>query len=241
MREYIKENITLHPTNPAIKIYNSYTWVSGVSPAGEIYIIKNDGLYYEDIKIVANSSGAGYSLTGEVSYYAGATSPDGWLICDGSTYNVADYPALAVALGYSSSDVTFNVPDFRQCTLKGANTTDGSGVITPASIPAHTHNSSLTHEHSVSTSNHTHNILCGYKHRSKSGANTNKVYGNTSNTGTATTGWSSVGNSGTTDSVVIHLSYNKEATLMSPHSDLTLNDDDIVRSYQCGVNVIIRT
>lgn len=239
MKEYVKENTTLHPINPAIKIYNSYTWVSGVSPAGEIYIIKNDGLYYEDIKIVSQSSGGGYSITGEISYYAGATAPDGWLICDGSTYNVADYPALAVALGYDPTDTTFNVPDFRQCVLKGANTADGSGVITKASMPAHIHNVSVQHQHTVSLSNHTHPIPPSTTTTGGwSGSSTTRHLSSVNTASMTQTGE----NSQTVDSTLadMTISLNPGITLNNP-GDITSNSDDIIRSYQYGVNVIIRT
>lgn len=230
MKEYIKENTTLHPTNPAIKIYNSYTWISGVSPAGEIYIINNDGLYYENVKILGDSTASVSIPSGTVSYFYGASTPNGWLACDGSTYNVEDYPDLAVALGYSSSDTTFNVPDFRQCALKGANTTDGTGVITPAGIPDHSHTATLTHSHTVSGNNHTHS----------NSAASSQTYPYSAY---ASVSYNSALSSGTTG----------DYTLSDTNSDVTLSPEtagtsvssglslgNIVRANQIGVNVIIK-
>lgn len=37
--------------------------------------------------------------SGVVLPFAGSTSPSGWLACDGTAYNQADYPALFAALG----------------------------------------------------------------------------------------------------------------------------------------------
>lgn len=48
--------------------------------------------------------------------FAGATAPDGWLLCNGASYLRSDYPDLFTAIGtiYGSADGThFNVPDCR--------------------------------------------------------------------------------------------------------------------------------
>lgn len=51
---------------------------------------------------------------GSVFAYYGSTSPDGYLICDGSTFDTSKYPDLYLFLG---SDT---LPDLRECTLVGA-------------------------------------------------------------------------------------------------------------------------
>lgn len=52
---------------------------------------------------------------GEVTMYGGATAPAGWLICDGSSKLVADYPDLHAAIGYTygGAGLNFNLPDLR--------------------------------------------------------------------------------------------------------------------------------
>lgn len=53
----------------------------------------------------------------------------GWLLCDGSLYNVSDYPDLFAAIGITSggvldnngNPVQFNVPDSRSRLLRGVN------------------------------------------------------------------------------------------------------------------------
>lgn len=54
---------------------------------------------------------------GTVIQYAGAVPPMGWLLCDGTSVNRAQYPALFSAIGttYGSGDgqTTFNLPDLR--------------------------------------------------------------------------------------------------------------------------------
>ena len=54
---------------------------------------------------------------GAVIDFAGATVPDGWLICDGSAISRTTYAALFAAIGtlYGTGDgtTTFNLPDCR--------------------------------------------------------------------------------------------------------------------------------
>jgi hypothetical protein len=54
-------------------------------------------------------------FTGAVTATAGQAGsvPAGWLKCDGSSYNIADYPALYAVIGqtYGGSGSQFNVPD----------------------------------------------------------------------------------------------------------------------------------
>jgi microcystin-dependent protein len=54
-------------------------------------------------------------FTGAVTAMAGQAGsvPSGWLKCDGSTYNIADYPALYAVIGqsYGGSGSTFKLPD----------------------------------------------------------------------------------------------------------------------------------
>ncbi len=83
---------------------------------------------------VSNSTcGSGGPLpVGCVLPYIGQLSPRGFLLCDGSTYRIADYPVLSLVLGgiYGSTGTTFTVPDLRaQFPLAaGLNTSSGAGV-----------------------------------------------------------------------------------------------------------------
>jgi hypothetical protein len=53
--------------------------------------------------------GAGGYPVGVVQFFATATLPSSWLVCDGATYNATDWPDLAAALGQAGPNVT--VPD----------------------------------------------------------------------------------------------------------------------------------
>lgn len=55
--------------------------------------------------------------------YGGTSAPTSYLLCDGTSYLRADYPALYAAIGtaFGTADSThFNVPDFRGRFLRGA-------------------------------------------------------------------------------------------------------------------------
>jgi microcystin-dependent protein len=57
------------------------------------------------------------NVPGMISQYAGATSPNGWMICDGSAVSRTTYSALYSAIGnsYGSGDgsTTFNLPNLK--------------------------------------------------------------------------------------------------------------------------------
>lgn len=62
-------------------------------------------------------------FTGTIILWTGTAAPDGALLCDGNQYETATYPALAIFLGYSSTDVNFNVPNFNNRIPIGADNT----------------------------------------------------------------------------------------------------------------------
>ena len=63
-----------------------------------------------------------------------ATPSSRWLFCDGSEYNIADYPKLAKALGVTTG-TTFKVPDMEGRFVEGTNVTNKVGVSTDAGLP----------------------------------------------------------------------------------------------------------
>jgi hypothetical protein len=82
--------------------------------------------------------------TGTVFSFAGSTAPTGWLLCDGSAYNQADYTNLFSALGstyntqvnpttgstYTTTAGQFRVPDLRGLFLRGVGTPLGQSAVT---------------------------------------------------------------------------------------------------------------
>lgn len=79
-----------------------------------------------------------------------ASAPEGFLLCDGSSYNTTDYADLFAEIGYSfgGSGSSFKVPDMRDAFPVGANggsislgATGGESqhTLTTSEMPAHTH------------------------------------------------------------------------------------------------------
>ena len=75
------------------------------------------------------SSRAVYELVcpGIIYPYAGATAPTGWAFCDGQAVSRTAYPKLFEAIGTTwgvgNGSTTFNIPDLRGATIRGAGTT----------------------------------------------------------------------------------------------------------------------
>jgi microcystin-dependent protein len=134
----------------------------------------------EGIAVADDNVVGGYPLipVGGLMPYAGATSPEGWLLCDGTAINRTTYANLFALIGttYGSGNgtTTFNVPDMRSRMPIGAGAGTGltsralaatggaeSVVIASGNLPTHTH--SIAHDHANVTSTgqsvgHTHSI-----------------------------------------------------------------------------------
>lgn len=106
------------------------------------YIISYLGIYPS--KEGANEQ----EIVGMVVSFAGPFVPGGYLLCDGSTYSVEDYPALGNLLGSNSSG-HFVVPN-----LIGR---AAMGTTTP-SVPGQPVGSESTVLNATNVSNHTHSV-----------------------------------------------------------------------------------
>ena len=49
----------------------------------------------DNMKVPVLGAGGGFAPIGTESYIEGTTAPQGWILCDGSVLNIADYPELA--------------------------------------------------------------------------------------------------------------------------------------------------
>ena len=95
------------------------------------------------------------NVPGMISQYAGTTSPNGWMICDGSAVSRTTYSALYSAIGnsYGSGDgsTTFNLPNLKgrvpvgrdsaQTEFDSLGETGGAKThtLTIAEMPSHRH------------------------------------------------------------------------------------------------------
>lgn len=71
---------------------------------------------------------------GTVLSFAGQTAPHGYLLCDGASYKVADYPHLYAVIGntYGGDSTNFNVPNLVDKFVQGSTT---SGTEKEAGLP----------------------------------------------------------------------------------------------------------
>lgn len=107
------------------------------------------------------------SPLGTIIAYMGITPPDGFLACDGSTYNIADYTALATHImnefgsyNYFGGDgtTTFAVPDLRGEFLRGTGTNSHTNQGSGASVGVHQDGT----EHQISKTNANINVRLYY-------------------------------------------------------------------------------
>ena len=100
---------------------------------------------------------------GTVALWPATSIPNGWLACDGSTFNSTEYPQLASVLGDTygqSSGTTYYLPNLKGRVVVGKGVSSGSGdwggsesVAITDSIISHSHNMN-SHTHPLSS--HTH-------------------------------------------------------------------------------------
>lgn len=88
---------------------------------------------------------------GIVQMYAGATTPNGWLPCDGSAVSRTAYVDLFAAIGitYGAGDgsITFNLPDFRGLFPRGAGSQTLNGITYATSLGSKQNDAFQGHRH----------------------------------------------------------------------------------------------
>lgn len=113
-------------------------------PAGAQATVTNTGTTEAavfDFGIPKGADGAGDIIPiGSIFPFAGVTVPDGWLLCDGSTYDPGTYPKLSAAIGATFGTKT---PDLRDRFALGAGGSrslgTAGGAATISKVVAHTH------------------------------------------------------------------------------------------------------
>lgn len=131
-----------------LKLYNGSSWV-----------------VLFDISASTSATFPVSTPVGMISPFAGATAPNGWMLCDGSLQSTSNYPALFAVIGttYGSGSGTFGLPDLRGRSVFGKDNMGGttaSRITSAASsingtslgaaggsqyIPIHGH--SINHDH----------------------------------------------------------------------------------------------
>lgn len=89
--------------------------------------------------------GGGYAPIGSINFFDATTAPQDWLACDGTVYNIADYPQLADwyeaqhgSKNFYGGDgtTTFAVPDLQGEFLRGTGPTNTSFLICVKAVVA---------------------------------------------------------------------------------------------------------
>lgn len=103
--------------------------------------------FYDKIKpFLAPKTYAGFTPIGTIISVFGEYAPANYLICDGATYNVADYPELAAHLlnltthsqyEVSGDNTKFKVPDLRGEFLRGTGTNSHTNQGNGANVGVH--------------------------------------------------------------------------------------------------------
>lgn len=109
--------------------------------ASDVADIKNVFQIYRPFAGLTMGVGGGYAPLGTINFFDATVAPQDWLACDGSVYNIADYPQLAewYATQHGASNfyggdgtTTFAVPDLQGEFLRGtgtnSHTNQGSGA-----------------------------------------------------------------------------------------------------------------
>ena len=113
----------------------------GYTPKDTTWTVQNTGDAIDELR-----DNIGASLVGSIFSYMGTTAPYGYLACDGSEYNIADYPRLANHINahfgstnYFGGDgtTTFAVPDLRGEFLRGTGTNSHANQGSGASVGTH--------------------------------------------------------------------------------------------------------
>lgn len=82
------------------------------------------------LKLIAGGTLWADCPLGTINAFGGTTAPEGWLLCQGQAISRTDYADLFEVIGtnFGSGDgsTTFNLPDMREATTKGAGTTSKS-------------------------------------------------------------------------------------------------------------------
>lgn len=122
-------------------------------------------------RVQASSVGTSAFPVGAIVPYAGATSPAGWLLCDGTGVDRTLYKDLYDVIGFTYGrvdDQTFSLPDLSGKVPAGVDTADGdfdladtggakTHALATSEIPSHSHGvTDGGHTHGVTDGGHTH-------------------------------------------------------------------------------------
>ena len=147
MKDFIKANLKVLPMTLLFCAASVYA-ATGINSSNVVY---NDNGRVSDVETALNTlydsiDVATITPVGAVLPYMGTSAPENYLICDGSTYNIADYQKLAdhIKNNFGSynkfggdGETTFAVPDLRGEFLRGSGTNSHTNQGSGANVAEH--------------------------------------------------------------------------------------------------------
>jgi microcystin-dependent protein len=243
-----KINYHLSPHQGVIpELQEEYLWTSkgtnniyNVNSGNVAINMATEPLTHLDVSGIVNTSNK-YTINyiaiappvGSIMAFTVASSPDGWLLCDGTSYRKTDYSALYAVIGntFGSIDNSFNVPNYQGAFLRGTGT---NGGYSGPSLNASQAHATQTHNHTASSavtdSGHTHtqsSVNDDYNNSGGSYPGTTPSFPQYDSAGTKT--WTNVNSSTTGISVATTI-----------NNSTTSIDANETRPYNYGVWWIIK-
>jgi len=170
---------------------------------------------------------------GSIMAFTVGTSPDGWLLCDGTSYGQSVYSALYAVIGstFGSSDTSFNVPNYKGAFLRGTGTNNGySGP-----------NLNASQGHATQTHNHTASSVVTDPGHSHSHTSVNDDYNNTGGSYPGTTpSFPQYDSAGTKTWTNVNSSTTGISVATTINNSTTSVDANETRPYNYGVWWIIK-
>ncbi|NTB86863.1 tail fiber protein [Agrobacterium tumefaciens] len=173
-------SITAGTATTSLKMDGNTVWTAGNGGAGSgldadlldgqhgaYYLARANGTGTQAISTVAglqaaidalNASIAVSTPTGSVTMWTAATSPSGYLICNGAAVSRTTYAALFAVIGTiygaGNGSTTFNLPDLRGLFVRGLDS--GRGLDAGRIIGSYQDSDNKSHNHGVNDPGHVH-------------------------------------------------------------------------------------
>ena len=236
MKKYIKQNNTLSPIVPEMRVLSATSDIQ----TNEIALVKNKGLYYKDaqntLHTVVQHIKGGDTPVGTIKYFYGDTIPSGYLECNGATFSASSYPELYDVLGSTT------LPDFRECYAVGYGGASGPvGSFSDDSIFPHQHNYSVgTHSHLAGQGSHQHGSLkvC-FRNRCLGGSGTCNIFQCCICADTSCIGVQNTCSGSFVATVQSTSNINVTIDGAAVYSTCPLTVDDVSNPFEIGVRVLI--
>lgn len=204
---WVVTNSTTDLSSAAVKYLTINTTTGGslgvTPPRGSSVVIYSDGTHVGYVEgtapIPASSitSGSALVIPGTVISFAGATSPIGYLTCDGSAISRSTYASLFAAIGTTwgsgNGTTTFNIPDLRGYFLRGSGTS-ARDPDSPRAVGSAQTEMFLSHTHT--DSGHTHTYAPSFTTSPIAGAGSAYNLPSAYPSGTTNTGYANIQASG---------------------------------------------